>query len=123
MQQQFVRGSSVSYFNHWTRKSFAIFNSLNKVVKICSLSFAMLLVFSPDDAQGQKDSTGTEIMHYYLEETEVVAQRAIDVNGSLAKVVTIITKEEIAARPIQLIQIFIIKDQLILETLILYPKR
>lgn len=89
-------------FSHWTRKSYSVFSSLNKVVKISGLALTMVAVSWTQEADAQQDTT--KMQECYLDETEVVAQRSIVVNGELAKVVTVISREEIAAAPVQSLQ-------------------
>lgn len=86
-------------FKRWTRKPYGIFASLKKEVKIgvvsigCSL---MALVPQVGYAQQAADSTHST----RLNDVEVSAQRQ-QVYSDLARVVTVVSKEEIAKAPVQ----------------------
>jgi iron complex outermembrane receptor protein len=103
MREHDVKCASQAVFQRWTRKSYAVFNSLHKVVKISGLALGVVAVMWTHEAEAQQDTTKA-MKECYLEETEVVAQRSVVVNGELAKVVTVISRKEIAAAPVQTLQ-------------------
>ena len=104
MFKQQLKSKSLTHFSRWSRKSYSVFNSLSKVIKICSLLIAVVISITPTNVNAQTDTTSTELINYYLEETEVVAQRSVAIDGNLAKVINVITREEIASAPVQNIQ-------------------
>ncbi len=62
-------------FKHWTRKSYAVFQSLNKQIKISALSIALLVCFSVESgfAQEVKYPSNSE-KEYSLDTVEVISE-------------------------------------------------
>lgn len=93
-------------FQRFTRKGYGIFRSLHKVVNIGVIAAGTLLFALPDTTQAQQvtrqaESDETPIE---LEEVEVTASRAPIALGQAAKIVTVITAQEIASSPVTSIQ-------------------
>jgi iron complex outermembrane receptor protein len=87
------------YFKYFTRKNYGIFASLKKEIKIGVMGFTCsLLTLAPQVgfAQTQTDST----QNVRLNEVAVTAKRQ-QVYSSLARVVTVVGKDEIAKAPVQ----------------------
>ena len=91
---------SQCYFSRWSRKSFSVFNSLQSVIKICTLSVGFSILALPGKSQDQPDSLKIA-KNIQLEGVVVTAQRTPEVASRVARVVRVITKEEIANLPVQ----------------------
>lgn len=91
---------SQCYFSRWSRKSFSVFNSLQSVIKICTLSVGFSILTLPGKTQDQPDSLKIT-KNIQLEGVVVTAQRTPVVASQVARVVRVITKEEIANLPVQ----------------------
>ncbi|MBE6322859.1 MAG: TonB-dependent receptor [Bacteroidales bacterium] len=88
-------GKSIIYFKRWTNKRYASFASMKAEVRICVLSLGCSLLTLPGAATyAQVDST----RNIRLTEVEVTAQKQ-QLHADLARVVTVMTKEEIATAP------------------------
>ncbi len=85
-------------FRKWTRKSYAVFNSLRLVIKICVLSSAYSLVKPSQALFAQVDSSMVK-KTTELEEIEVSGQREPVVLSQLSRIVTVISKNEIEQAP------------------------
>lgn len=84
-------------FRQWTRKSYAVFNSLGRTIRIGVLSLSYSILVLPGYTQEQPDSSRTTATESELELSEVVvsAQRAPVVQSQLMRVVQVITRAEI----------------------------
>lgn len=92
-------------FQRFTRKGFGIFCSLHKVVNIGVITSAMLAFALPSTIQAQQTMMrieGDETVE--LEEVEVTASRAPIALNQAAKIVTVITAQDIASSPVTSIQ-------------------
>ncbi|MCD4833632.1 MAG: TonB-dependent receptor [Bacteroidales bacterium] len=89
---------SIIIFKRWNRKAYAVFNTLNKIVKITRLSVAYSIVLLPVQVLSQTDTTVTKNLD--LEEVIVSAQRAPVIYSQLSRFVTTIDKEEIKLMPV-----------------------
>ncbi len=85
-------------FRRWTRKSFAIFNSLHIVIKICVVSVAYSLLRPCQPATAQVDSSKIS-KTTELEEIEVSGQREPVIASQVSRIVTVISKNEIEQAP------------------------
>lgn len=85
-------------FKKWNRKGYAVFNSLNKVVKITALSIAYSIILLPSQVLSQTDTTVTKNLD--LEEVVVSAQKAPIVYSQLSRLVTTIKSDEIKLMPV-----------------------
>jgi iron complex outermembrane receptor protein len=101
-QNRFVR------FKRFSRKAYGAFNSMHKVVSIgvvtaCTLTFANAgrAVAQSDSTRQRPEGTFTE---RELEEVTVTASRIETPLSRTAKLVTVITAEEIAAAPVRSIE-------------------
>lgn len=104
MNKRAMSNRSIMHFQQWSRKSYAVFNSLSKVIKISGLAVVMVSITWANKARAQHDTNQIQLIEQNLEETEIVAQRSLVVNGELAKVVIVISRAEIEAAPVQSIQ-------------------
>jgi iron complex outermembrane receptor protein len=99
-QKQFSRQSY--RFRRFAQKSYAAFNSLHKVVNTGVLTGCMLTFASVAAAQDSKNAinhVSTED-EQTLEEVVVTASKAELATNQTAKIVTVITREEIARQPV-----------------------
>lgn len=87
-------------FRQWSRKSYAVFTSLQKVVKICTLNVAIGMVVMPVQTTAQQD-TARIAKKIDMDELVVSAQRTPAVYSKVARVVHVISRDEIAKAPVQ----------------------
>jgi len=92
-------------FRQWSRKRYAVFNSLGKQVKIGVLAFSMSLVALTQQVAAQADPTTASARE---SESEAVPIDEVTVNATPtlvsaepARIVTVITRTEIAQLPVQ----------------------
>lgn len=92
-------------FSRWSRKNYAVFQTLKRVVLISVLGVNYLYAVPVPKNNDIiiSDTTGTEI-EYKLEEIEVSAQRAPALFSEIARIVTVINIKEIAAAPVRTVQ-------------------
>ncbi|MBR1547423.1 MAG: TonB-dependent receptor [Prevotella sp.] len=93
-------------FRHFTRKGYALFSCLGKVVTIGVLSVATLQSataasrhLSTDEQTA--DTTQTADKEAALDDVEVTGQRAPLAIGQAARMVTVLSREDIQAAPVQ----------------------
>ncbi|GJM62911.1 TonB-dependent receptor [Persicobacter diffluens] len=101
------------YFKHWSRKGYAVFQSLGKQIKICALLIGILGSFSqrlaaqttPEQLEN-KTKVGDEYAEEEIQLNEVVVQtqRVATVYSEQARVVQVITKAQLQQAPVQSIQ-------------------
>lgn len=110
MKNQFTTNfkKSILIFKRWNRKSYSVFNTLSKVVKITSLSLSYSIVLLPLQVISQTDTTITKNLD--LDEVIVSAQRAPVVYSQLARQITTIDQDDIQLMPVssvnELLEIF-----------------
>ncbi len=105
-QKQNFAQSGALHFKRWSRKSYAAFSSMGKVVSIAVLPVIYM------GATDMKASTGTDSIHVQLESTQVyeldevvVTATKVDLPMALAaKQVTVITQKEIQQAPARSIE-------------------
>jgi len=103
MQQKFT-SQSASYFSRWSRKSYSVFNSLNKVIKISGLSVAISATFLPANVVAQEEKTSNTTSDYYLDEVELVESEALQVFEVPSRVISVISSRELQSAPIETVQ-------------------
>ncbi|MBN1790457.1 MAG: TonB-dependent receptor [Bacteroidales bacterium] len=101
MKQNKRKAISIIAFRCWSRKNFAVFNSLQKVIKICTLCLAYFIIVIPEKLQAQRSSDSLQIKSYELNEVVVIAGRTPLEAQQAARIVTVITKSEIERAPAQ----------------------
>ncbi len=95
-------GNELVYFHHWRRKNFAVFNSLNKVIKICALTISYTIILLPNLLNAQQSDTNIVYeKEADIDEVVVTGSRTPDVYSEIARIVTVITKSEIEQAPVQ----------------------
>jgi Outer membrane cobalamin receptor protein len=96
-------GADMLTFRRWGRKSYSLFSVLKKPVRIGVLLAVYSTAFEPEYASAQTDTSKVS-MEYNLDEIEVSAQRAPVAFSQVARIVSVISREEIEAAPVQSIQ-------------------
>jgi len=88
-------------FRMWSRKSFAIFNSLGKQIRIGVLCLAYSILVLPGHAQQNRDTLQNRetLTQQQLDEVVVSAQLSPVVQSQLMRVVQVITRAEIEQSP------------------------
>lgn len=101
MKNQFKTQSerSTLVFKRWNRKSYSVFNSLKKIIKITTLAFSYSIVLLPLQVLSQTDTTITKNLD--LEEVVVSAQKAPIIYSQLSRLVTVMKDNEIKLMPVQ----------------------
>ncbi|WP_423127036.1 TonB-dependent receptor plug domain-containing protein [Gaoshiqia sp. Z1-71] len=90
-------------FKQWGGHGYSLFRALNRKVRIAVLAVAYLTVALPDETFAQ--TTGLDVnMEYDLDEIEVSAQRAPASYSQVARIVSVIEREQIEATPAGSIQ-------------------
>lgn len=102
--KQFYKNQSISYFSRWTRKAYATFNSLNKVVAISGLSVALTAVALPGEVVAQEDTTQRVSSKIDLEEVNIVDNELLQAFETPATVVYIVDRQQLQSAPIQSVQ-------------------
>ena len=103
MQKHF-KTKAISYFSRWTRKSYAIFNSLDKVVKISRLSIAITALALPGVILAQEDTTQHKVSEYNLDEVEIVDSEILKAFAVPSNVITVVGRQELQKEPIESVQ-------------------
>lgn len=96
----------------WSRKSYAVFNSLHRVIRICTLCLAYSILVLPVKIHAQDpgdslrigtnapdDSLNTQ--HFIMDEVVVTASRTPVEAQKATRIVTVISKSDIARTPAQ----------------------
>lgn len=94
-------GISILAFRCWSRKNYAVFNSLHKIIKICTLCIAYNIIGIPGETQAQNSNNSLQIKNYELNEVVVTAERTPIEAQRAARIVTVITRSEIERAPVQ----------------------
>ncbi|SMO39248.1 iron complex outermembrane recepter protein [Saccharicrinis carchari] len=96
----YITNESVMLFKKWQGTNYAIFNSLNRYVRIGMLSaiYFTFLGYGQTFAQTDTASVSKKIK---LEEVKVSARRVPALYSEIGRVVTVITKKDIDALPVQ----------------------
>ncbi len=89
---------SVLLFRKWNRKAYSVFNSLNKIIKITSISLSYTIVLVPSNLLAQTDTIVAKNID--LDEVIVSAQKAPVVYSQLSRLVTTVNRDEIKLMPV-----------------------
>lgn len=103
MKKLRTKNSSQLYFRKFSRKKFAAFNSLGKLIKISTLGAACTLIASPVQGQSKEDAD-TVSKKLELEEVEVVGQKSTVLIDELPRFVQLIDAQIIQNAPSQSFQ-------------------
>lgn len=101
MEKQQKNTSGVLRFKRWARRSYAVFNSIGRSIRIGVLSLSCSILVLPGHSQEQPDSSRTIATEREIDLGEVVvsAQRTPVVQSQLMRVVQVITRAEIEQAP------------------------
>lgn len=91
------------YFRKYSRKKFATFNSLGKLIKISTLGVACSIIASPVQGQNKEDNDSVS-KKLELEEVEVVGQKTTVIVEKLPRLVELIDAQIIQNSPSQSFQ-------------------
>ncbi|MDX5442436.1 MAG: TonB-dependent receptor [Hymenobacteraceae bacterium] len=103
MKKQQKNKQQIACFRQWSRKNYAVFNSLKKVVRIGTLSFSCSLLAAKTDVVLAQSAEVDNTKTIPLSEV-VIGGEYSEVYSELSRVVTVIKKEEIALLPVQNLQ-------------------
>ncbi|HEY3369671.1 MAG TPA: TonB-dependent receptor plug domain-containing protein, partial [Prolixibacteraceae bacterium] len=90
-------------FKRWGRKAYSLFSVLKQPIRIGVLLAVYTSVSEPELLFAQTDSSKVS-MEYNLDEVEVSAQRAPVAFSQVARIVSVITREQIEAAPVHSLQ-------------------
>ncbi len=93
----------VLFFRKWKRKSYSLFQCLNKEVAISVLAISYLFSIPVNSFATVIDTTEIKIQ-YDLDEIEVSAQRSPVVYSQVARIISVMERKEIEASPAQSVQ-------------------
>jgi iron complex outermembrane receptor protein len=94
---------TVLFFSRWSRKSYSLFQTMNRVVVISVLTITYLLSVPAVSIAVEADTTEVKI-EYDLDEIEVSVQRSPALYSQVARIVSVIERKEIESSPAQSIQ-------------------
>ena len=90
-------------FRQWKRKNYSLFQTLSKLVVISVLATTYLLSVPAISVANERDTTEAK-MEFNLDEIEVSAQRSPALYAQIARIITVIDRNEIESAPIQSVQ-------------------
>jgi len=93
---------SILIFSRWNRKSYSVFNTLHKIIKLSTLVLSYSILLIPTVTLSQTDTTITKKLD--LDEVIVSAQKAPVIYSQISRLVTVIKDEEIELMPVQTVQ-------------------
>jgi iron complex outermembrane receptor protein len=95
MKKQYKFRNSSVVFNQWNNTSYAVFNSLKRIVKIGALSVAYLVFANPDSLSAQSNDSLQVANSFDLDQIDVTAEQLPELYSALSRVVVTITRDEI----------------------------
>lgn len=99
MRQKLKFSRRVVHFRQWTNKSYAVFNSMHRVIKICTLALAYSLVTVPKQGNAQEvDTTQSKVTS--IDEVTVQASLLELKSAELGRQVEIITAAQLQMAPV-----------------------
>ena len=101
LKQKKRDGISTVAFRCWSRKKYAVFNSLHKVIKICTLCIIYNIIVLPEKAEAQRSNDSLQVKSYELGDVVVTASRTPIEAQQAARIISVITKSEIERSPAQ----------------------
>eukprot|EP01029_Cantina_marsupialis_P029605 TRINITY_DN781897_c0_g1_i1.p1 TRINITY_DN781897_c0_g1~~TRINITY_DN781897_c0_g1_i1.p1 ORF type:complete len:685 (+),score=21.38 TRINITY_DN781897_c0_g1_i1:560-2614(+) len=96
-------GADTLTFRRWGRKSYSLFQAMNKQVKIAVLLVSYITLSIPENGFAQTSQSDVS-MKFNLDEIKVSAQRSPVTYSQVARIISVIEREEIEAAPVQSIQ-------------------
>ena len=100
----FYYQKQISIFKHWTRKSYAIFQSLNLQIKISTISLAMLLLGFAQESQAQTHEPKQAEQEVSLDTLEVMGELTPELETELARQIQVIEAASLELNPVQSLQ-------------------
>ncbi|NDV79363.1 TonB-dependent siderophore receptor [Dysgonomonas sp. 511] len=107
MKQRHFKGHGAFRFKRFARKAYSAFNSMHRVVNMGVVTGCALICLPSGTVSAQKSAESGEqqkVMEKELDEVMVTASRVELPINQTAKLVTIISKEQIAQAPVRSIQ-------------------
>lgn len=108
MKQNFLGNKRTYRFKRFVRRSYAAFNSMHKIVNIGVVTGCMLTLAHTTETSAQKRTPSVlvrdSIPEQVLDELVVSSTKAELTLNRTAKIVTVITQDEIARQPVQSVQ-------------------
>jgi len=97
MNQQTNKQVPQLFFKKWSGKSYSAFNSMKKLIKICTLVAGYNLLISPLCAKAQTDTIK-------IKEIEISSNRVPTLYSESSRVISVISKDEIKSAPVDNLQ-------------------
>jgi vitamin B12 transporter len=99
----FLEAKSLLHFKRWAHTSYAIFNTLQREVRIGFLvaAYFICLGYQSTFARTEMDSINTKII---LDEVEVTSRRSPSVYSEVGRVITVLSRAQIEKLPVQSVQ-------------------
>lgn len=88
------------HFNRWTRKNWAAFASLGKIIKISFLTAGLCSITLAQKAEAQSHSTNEPDTIRELEQVEVTGELTPELYSELSRMVTVIMPSQIEQSPV-----------------------
>ena len=95
------KGISIVAFRCWSRKAYAVFNSMHRLIKICVLCMAYTMIVMPGKADAQNINDSLHFKSYNLDDVVITAERTPVEIQKAARIVTVISRSEIERSPAQ----------------------
>lgn len=90
----------LAYFSRWTRKSYAAFASLDRVIKISFLSTTLTLLALPQKSEAQKYIIHEQDTTHQLEEVEVIGDPTPQILSEMSRIITVVMPSQISHAPV-----------------------
>lgn len=84
-------------FKHWSNKKYAVMQSLHRLIRIATLSFAYILL-QVQPVLSQADTT-SPALHFELEEVESIGEDILDIYASDLRSIALVQRTEILLSP------------------------
>ncbi|MCK5846268.1 MAG: TonB-dependent receptor [Bacteroidales bacterium] len=102
--QNFYYQKQISHFRHWTRKSYAIFQSLKLQIKISTISMAMLLVGLAQEVTAQSSYPKQTPKEVNLDTLEVMGELTPELEKELARQIQVIEAASLELNSVRSLQ-------------------
>jgi iron complex outermembrane receptor protein len=97
--RKIIKRIPVFTFHRWTRKKYAVFNSLQKVIRIGILAVTYSILVLPVKSQSQENGDTTRLKNLELEEIVITAGRTPSGLQQVTRMVTLVNHPEIERAP------------------------
>ncbi|MGC8803505.1 MAG: TonB-dependent receptor plug domain-containing protein [Bacteroidales bacterium] len=99
MRQKFKFSRRMVHFRQWANKKYAVFNSMHRVIKICTLALAYSLVTSPKQGKAQEvDTTQSKVTA--IDEVTVQASLLELKSAEMGRQIEVITVSQLQMAPV-----------------------